>query len=142
MPQSQQIMLIVAIILALDALIVWALLRALRVMAWGPMQASHPPREVVEPSVARNFQSFSFDWFNMGWCVHVVVDEQCLHLRPSAFLRLIGCGPMSIPWEAIELKSKPGRWPFMRAKVGKVEVQGPKWCMRLADRSTPPPDQG
>ncbi|MDX2132004.1 MAG: hypothetical protein SFY69_08130 [Planctomycetota bacterium] len=134
MPQSQQIILIVAILLAVDALIVWVLLHSFRAYTWGPLQQAYPPRDVVEPSVSRNFQSFSFDLFNMGFCVHVVVDEHCLHLRPSALLRLIGCGPMSIPWDAIDFKGGRGRWLWRRAKIGKVAVMGPLWCMRLAER--------
>ncbi len=127
-----QITLLVAGMLTMDTVIVGALLAGLKSGTWDPLTKKFPPRPVVEPSERRDFQSFAFDMFNLGFCIHVTIDEHCLHLHPAAILRWTGATPMSIPWDAIELKDKPDRKWGLKARVHKTTVKGPTWCMKLA----------
>jgi len=127
-----QVTLLVAGLIALDVMIIGMIAAGFRTGTWGPLEKAHPPRSPVTPNERREFQSFAFDLYNVSWSVHVTIDEHCLHLHPAAILRWAGAGPMSIPWDAIELKDPPDRRWGIKAKIGGVTVKGPSWCMRVA----------
>jgi len=104
--------------------------------AWRNLAKPFPTMSMIKPNYRRNFQSFQFGQFNLGWCVHVVNDDDHLHLLPVALLRWLQCQPMSIPWKAISLASKQ---PFLKrytsVKIGLKKVTGPAWCFALCKRS-------
>jgi hypothetical protein len=107
----------------------------------------YPPQPVVEPSLRRNFQSFSINAMNLGGCLHVTLDDRCLHLQPVKVLRWMGLSEASIPWEAIKLdvsKKTSNRrrpWPhFVKVRIGKFKVTGPAWCFRMISDDLKPGD--
>jgi hypothetical protein len=127
------IAIIVAIILATDAVVVFAIIRSitepLRTLA-----RQFPPTTPAPDAVRRGFQSFSFGLVNAGWSMHVAVDEQSLHLSPNRIMRLFGIPPLSIPWTHIRV-IKRGRWYTTVRLEGdreRLEVKGPNWCLSLA----------
>ncbi|QOI99999.1 MAG: hypothetical protein HRU70_05665 [Phycisphaeraceae bacterium] len=107
---------------AINLVVVWAIVRG----GWGTLADKFPPREILPGAVRREFQSFSFDMFNFGLCVHAEADESHLHLSPAKLMRVFGCGRMSIPWSAMT-PVKPGR-----VRAGGVLIRGPRWCLDLA----------
>lgn len=128
--------LIVSIFLAVDAVVLWAIRMWIKSM-FADLAAAFPPREPAPDAVRRSFQSFAIDSINMGWSVHVAADDFGLHLRPALVMRLFGGRPLSIPWSAIELYGRRGRW-FSKAKVGgRWQMMGPSWCLTLADPRAP-----
>lgn len=129
------IALIVCVMCFSDVLVISALLAAFASNTWNPLADKYPPVPVREPSITREFQSFGFGFFNVGFCVHVTVDDQAMHLAPAKLLRWAKCRPMSIPWDAITLRNKdtpPKETGTLRATIAKEDVKGPAWCLRLA----------
>lgn len=117
----------------MDSIIVWAIFSSFRAGTWAPLAKSFPPVVPTPSAVRRDFESFSFGMFNLGWCLHVAVDEAYLHLYPAWALRVAGTTPISVPWGAVTLRPKaPKRGPI-RARLGKQNITGPAWCLRLAD---------
>lgn len=121
---------IVAMFLAMDAIVVWAILRAcgesLKQLARG-----HPPVEPEPGAVRKEFQSFKLGMLNLGYSIHVAVDASYLHLFPSLTARWIGMPPMSIPWEEITLK-RSSRIMGTHVVIGKQHLHGPNWCLSMA----------
>lgn len=126
------IWLIVSIFLAVDAVVLWAVRMWVKSM-FAELAAAFPPREPATDAVCRSFQSFSIDSINMGWSVHVAADDYGLHLRPALLMRLVAARPLSIPWKALELYGRRGRW-FSKAKIGgRWQMMGPSWALKLAE---------
>jgi len=120
-----------------DLLVAWFLIWGAMRLGWRPMMNQYPPREPAPDAVGRRFQSFRFGVINLGFSVHVVADEEHLHLRPAHFLRWCGAGPISVPWSAIRL-GKPllgGKW--MTASINGKNIAGPAWCLELANPKSP-----
>jgi len=114
---------------AWTAFLMWAILK----MLWNPLRAEFPAREPEPGAVERRFQSFKVGGLNLGCAVHAAADERFLHLTPLGALRVMGAGPVSIPWEAMEYekRSKNGKWTWVR--IGRRRVMGPSWCLGLAN---------
>ena len=96
---------------------------------WNPALKNHPPVKPADDTVCRNFQSFSLGMINMGWSVHVAVDEQYLHLSPVKFMRMLGARSASIPWEA--MKPLGGNRATVVTLDQRHRLTGPRWCMEL-----------
>jgi len=122
------VILIVAAVTAFDLALIWVVMK----VGWGPWVRQYPPQEPAPDAVAKNFQSFKFGIMNFGFCLHVKVDEEHLHLRPVMPLRWFGAGPISVPWSSIQpdRKSRIGNWLIV--KIDKKTVMGPSWCLELA----------
>ena len=100
--------------------------------AWRPLQTAFPSQAPLEPHYRRNFQSFSFGLINAGFSIHVIVDDQYLHLIPAKYLRMMGLLPVSVPWSEIQMHAKqPSFGRQARAHLGKTEVVGPAWCFEM-----------
>lgn len=125
-----QIGLLIAGAVVLELGFIYVVLRALMAGSFGRLSAKFPGQEPTPEAVRKNFQSFKIGMVNAGFSVHVAVDEHFLHLYPAAILRWSGARPVSVPWSEIELKGKWG--PYRRAKVGGVDMSGPRWCLDLA----------
>ncbi|MBX3402656.1 MAG: hypothetical protein KF699_04500 [Phycisphaeraceae bacterium] len=126
------IWLIVSIFIAVDAVVLWAVRMWVKHM-FVDLAAAFPPREPAADAVRRSFQSFAIDSINMGWSVHVAADDYGLHLRPALLMRLFGGQALSIPWTAIALHGRRGRW-FSKSRIaGRWQLMGPSWCLRLAE---------
>ncbi len=117
--------------IAVDAMIVLVVGRLLVSTLWKPLAHGHEHVEPLPDAVRKNFQSFRIATANFGFCVHVAVDENRLHLLPARFLRWFGARPMSIPWDQVNLKKRGGHWSSV--KIGKRSVHGPAWCLNLAE---------
>ncbi|MEO1534442.1 MAG: hypothetical protein AAFS11_02630 [Planctomycetota bacterium] len=129
-----QLAIFISLFLAVDAVIVWVVLRG-AAGGWNGLAEKHPQTTPIEPSETRRFQSFALGMFNLGFCIHVTADPERLHLMPVTPMRLLGMRPMSLPWEALDLKP-PGRrknWRTARVGVG-LDLHGPAWCLGLAER--------
>jgi hypothetical protein len=119
--------------LLMDTIIVSTLLKA----AWGmlPARAAAP---TGADAVRRDFQSFKIGMYNLGYCIHVAVDDAYLHLLPTAILRWAGAKPVSIPWEDVEfLRRKGTKWAEVR--IVKQKVLGPAWALEIAEAVTQQP---
>lgn len=126
----------VAIYLAVDAIVIVAVFRiVLEVLA--PLVKACPPIEPKPDAVRKNFQSFSFGMANFGGCVHVLVDDGHLHLRPAMLARWFALKPMSIRWDQITWlgPARLGKYRkggSSKVKVENIEIRGPGWCLDLA----------
>jgi hypothetical protein len=125
------VLIIIPIILAVDALVVYAIASGMA-STWNTMARKYPGTEPAPGAVRRNFQSFSIGIFNMGWCVHVAVDDDRLHLLPARVMRWAGARAISVPWEEVAYV-RPVRWgKYARVRIGRQELTGPAWALDLA----------
>jgi hypothetical protein len=124
---------IVLAIIAFDVgfatLLVWAMIRG----NWHPLLRSFPARPPADGAVGRRFQSFRLGLMNLGGCIHVAADEFHLHLTPVRVLQWLSMRPVSIPWEAIELRGSRAGRRYREARILGKHVLGPAWCLDLAD---------
>ncbi|MHC4428453.1 MAG: hypothetical protein ACYS0D_07590 [Planctomycetota bacterium] len=112
----------------LVACIIWFILR----VSWGKLERLFPAQAPAADAVSRRFQSFRLNLLNLGFAVHVTVDEGHLHLDAVRILRWLGARPMSIPWEQISIVKRHGsRWTA--AKIDSFTLHGPAWCLSLAE---------
>jgi hypothetical protein len=127
---------IVLVVLAADLTIMGLVFWGIARVVWnGPFGAYHS-QPVAPDAVTGSFQTFRVGLANLGGCVHVAADEACLHLTPVRPLRWLGARAASIPWDAIRIskRSRNGRW--ITAHVGRTTLQGPAWCLGLAEPVT------
>jgi hypothetical protein len=115
----------------------YAIVRFIVSQFWGPLPRSFPPQPPRDDALRRTFQSFRLGPCNFGYCVHVAVDEEHLHLEPARFLRWLGALPASVPWAAITLTGPPRRG-WRKAKIARQDLMGPDWCLELAGRGDEP----
>ncbi|MEM1330476.1 MAG: hypothetical protein AAGG07_07940 [Planctomycetota bacterium] len=121
----------------IDAVIAFFVVRALVKGAFNDMARAHPATDPLPDAVSKRFQSFQIGIVNLGLCVHVAVDDECLHLTPIKLFRCIGALPSSVPWSAVEPVGKPGK-RRAKVKIGMTQLRGPAWALSLA---TPPPTE-
>ena len=125
----QLIIAVVALLTAMDVVIIWSIVR----FGWGSLPRAFPARDPLADAVSRRHQSFRVNLLNFGFCINVAVDEQHLHLTPIKPLRLLGAKGSSIPWESIRIKKRSPRGRWLTAKAGSHTIKGPAWCLELAD---------
>lgn len=122
------ITLLVAVIVVTDLMIVGAVLSSvggsLRKLA-----AQYPPSPPLPGAVRREFQSMRIDMCNLGYSVHIEVDERCVHLYPSATMRLLKLPGASIPWGAFS-NVKPKGKHYATAHLAGADVMLPLWAMQ------------
>lgn len=120
-------------VVALEMVVVFGLVVPAIVRgSWGTLATRFPAVEAGPGAVRREFQSFKFGLLNLGWSVHVEVDDAYLHLRPALVARLVGCRAMSVPWD--EVRSTGSRFLGTRGVlIGRTRVSGPAWCLDLAE---------
>lgn len=123
--------LIVLCVIVFDVLFALLIGRAFIGSLWNTLAKQYKAIEPGTDAVRKNFQSFRFGPVNLGFCVHVAVDEQFLHLLPSRFLRMCGALPISLPWDAITMKKKGRRYSTIT--IGRQNIHGPTWCLGIAD---------
>lgn len=126
MPAWAVAAIVVPCFIGLDLLIVSALMRA----GWSELTQDFPASPPAPGAVRRNLQSFKAGMYNFGFCVHVAVDEDYLHLLPARLVRWFGGRPASIPWGSIILL-KPGRRQT-KVKIKSATITGPTWCLAMA----------
>ncbi len=123
---------IIPLILAGTTVLDYFIIRFVMSRCWGHLPRSFPPQPAREDAVRRTFQSFRLGQCNFGYCIHVAVDEEFLHLEPARLIRWLGAGTASIPWSAIRLTGPPrGEW--LTAQVADRKFMGPAWCLQLAE---------
>ena len=128
MPFQFLIPLIIVFDLLLAATVVGLIVRS----SWKPLEVFFPAQVPSDTSYGRKFQSFSFGLVNYGFSIHVVIDDEFLHLTPIWIVSQFGLKPISIPWEAIEpLPTTKSAIRTLRVKIRKQTVIGPKWCFEL-----------
>jgi len=126
------IAIIVAVFLVVDTLVVGVLIGYFVRNTWQTIATRWPARPIAEDAVRRPFQSFSIGIVNLGWSIHVAVDEAYLHLDPARFWRWFGATRASVPWGAMELIGRiRGKWATVR--IGAQRIDGPAWCLGLVD---------
>lgn len=126
------IILAVLLFVIFDGVLMWALFGHLRSSIWNPLADRFPHRNPAPDAVRRDFQSLSVGLFNLGWMIHITVDDECLHLEPCAICRWIGLKSMSVPWDEVRpvRRSVTGWWATVR--IGNTTMRGPAWCFSLA----------
>ena len=118
--------------IAVSLLVLVSLLGSLGIAAgcivgmWNPVMKPWPPFEPAPEAVHRNFQSFKLGLLNLGWSVHVSVDQSHLHLRPARLIRWMGAASGSIPWNVMRPVSST------MVNIADHTLIGPRWCMELA----------
>lgn len=133
----QTIALIVIPIALVDTIVIGAVFNYAINGGWKAIERQFPGRPAAPDAIRRNFGSMRIGIANFGNCVHFEADAAYLHLRPTWFLRRLGCGAASIPWDAIT-SVKKGRFGTARAKLGRTHVVAPWELLRLADPSSVP----
>jgi len=124
---------IILVIVAFELTTVIAVVGLLIQSTWFPLAQRYPRKNVLEPSTRRNFQSFNIGVLGLGYSVHVIVDDEHLHLLPSAILGFFKCSKISIPWDDIVLAKKQPIFRWLRScELGKFKIVGPAWCFKLA----------
>lgn len=99
-------------------------------MLWRPMLGGFPPQPAALDAARRRYQSFSIGVVNMGFSIHVAVDDDFLHLEPLWIWQVLGACPVSIPWSAITPAPQSAVVLFGRAvRVNGHTLVGPKWCL-------------
>ena len=122
----------VIVFVIVDMIVGVVLVKYLARSVWRPLTTRWPAQDIAEDAVRRRFQSFRIGLVNLGWSIHVAVDERHLHLEPAGFWRRLGLERASIAWSAMEFVGTPGRrWATVR--LGPHRIQGPAWCLELVD---------
>jgi hypothetical protein len=104
--------------------------------AWRPLAKQFNAMPFLEQHYRKNFQSFHFGNYSLGRSVHVVIDDDHLHLLPALILRCFQCRAISIPWQAMKLTTKqPLMKSFRTVQIGGIKVLGPAWCFELVSPS-------
>lgn len=130
---GSNVIILVAVILAVDGCIVPLVISAVVNANWNPMAEKYPPVPVKGDAVRRDFQSFAVGSLKLGWCIHVAVDDGHLHLYPCWFARRISVKPASIPWHKLERESMRGVYAQVRLpELLATSLRGPRWCLDLA----------
>ncbi len=121
---------IVGLLTAVDAVIIWSIVR----FGWGSLPRAFPAHDPLADAVSRKHQSFRINLLNFGFCINVAIDERHLHLMPIKLLRVLGAKGSSIPWDSIRIEKRSigGRW--LTAKAGSHTIKGPAWCLELAEK--------
>ncbi len=129
-----KLIILVAVIDALVTVVVlWAVVR----FGWKPFAQHFLPRRKDPDAVERRFQSFRLGVLHLGFCIHVAADEGHLHLQPAALLRFFGAQTASIPWSSIKIQKHSRTGRSITAKINQRTLQGPAWCLSLAEPITP-----
>jgi hypothetical protein len=130
---GNNILILVAVIVGVDALIIPLIVGAVVDANWNPIAQKYPPVGPSPDAVRRNFQSFAIGSLSLGWCIHVAADERCLHLNPCWIARCIRARPASIPWQKLALESAIGKHAVaILPELPSIRVRGPRWCLELS----------
>ncbi len=129
---TPQVFILVACIVGFDLLIIPVLIGAVVRSNWNPLADRFPAIDPALDAVRRNFQSFSSGSLSLGGCIHVAVDDRCLHLQPAWLARRLGVAAASIPWDNITIRRLGSRSAKVRIESTQVELTGPRWCLELA----------
>ena len=120
---------VVGIILA-DVIVASTLVGSMTRVCWGTFLKAFPPKPILDEHVRRNFQSYSIGIFNLGGCIHTIVDDDHLHLIPIRLLRWFGSTRVSIPWNEVKEHPRPGKWKrTVQVKIANQNVTGPRWAL-------------
>ncbi len=98
---------------------------------WKPLEEAHPAVEPGEDAVRRNFQSIRIDMMNLGYCVHLAVDAEHLHIEPALLLRLLRARTMSLPWEALRVEKH--RKSMSKVRLGSHTLTLPRWAAEMVE---------
>ncbi len=121
---------IAAVVIGFDAVFIPLLVFGLVQGCWVPLQDRYPEQQREPDAVRKTFQSIRIDLFNLGFCVHLAVDSQHLHIEPAWLLRKVRARTISVPWEAIAGYKQRGR--YAKVKLGTTTLTAPAWAMGLA----------
>lgn len=131
---------IVAVVLLIDCVVVWAVLSMVRDSFFEPLHRIFPPRAMLEAAVEKRFQSMSSGMVNMGGCMHIAVDAEHVHVAPAWAVRRLGGKAFAVPLAEVSVtdqaklaKAKWGWWP-VAGRFGTVEVSAPAWVFREVSR--------
>lgn len=137
------ITILVAAIVLIDLMIVGAILSAVSASI-REISKPFPPVTPAPDAITKNFQSFRLGLIGLGNSIHVSVDDRYLHLRPSMLARWIRVPPISVPWTQVQvigptsLSSRLKLGKSLKAKLGTLDIEGPQWCLQLAQAPTQP----
>jgi len=123
---------IIPLIIAFDLLVAATVVSLLFRISWKPLEPHFSAQPPSETSYGRKFQSFSIGPVNYGFAIHVIIDDQYLHLSPAWIVSRFGLKPISIPWNAIQpLSPTMPTGKTARVQARKQTITGPEWCFEL-----------
>jgi len=132
---------IVIIFCLLETVVLTTVIGSVVTTFWAPLAKQFPGKAFEPDAFRRNFQSISLGAISFGGCVHIVADDNFLHLIPSRFLSIFGCTSVSIPWEKI---GKPSKQPYFSKRWANITVDHhskiltiPRWCMDIKNTIRP-----
>lgn len=120
---------IVALFVIVDLVVVGAVMTFAMESTLGKLSKAFPGQAIDATAKRRNFQSMSSGMVNLGFCIHIAVDDAYLHIVPSGFLRLFKAKAASIPWDAVELTPEGGSKRWVDVKAAGVEMKLPAWIL-------------
>lgn len=124
---------ILAIFLAMDAIIVGAIIYSMRESGWGRVARAHPavfgPMD-VQGKIA---WGMGIGLLNAGACFRIWGDKTHLHFDPVLLGKLVRLSPASIPWDSMRVE-KPGRWT-VTVHVDRSDLRLPVWAVAEAPDS-------
>ncbi len=121
---------IVAIVVGFEAVFIPLLVFGLVQGSWVPLQDKFPAEQREADAVRKQFQSIRIDMFNLGFCAHLAVDSQHMHIEPAWLLRKARAKTISVPWQAMAGYKQRGR--YAKVKLGGTTLTAPAWAMELA----------
>lgn len=127
---------IIPSVIVMALLIVAAVVGLIVRRVWKPLEAFFPAQQPMEPSIGRRYQSFKIGNVNLGFSIHVRIDDNYLHLRPAWTVNWFGLKPVSIPWDSIHaVPNSVLKQHKTKVKIRKQTITGPKWCFGLGMQS-------
>ena len=124
---------IIVLFIIADVLVAGGAIATCLRLLWHPLYLTYAPQSPANDAVRKQFQSFRVGVLNLGYSIHVAVDENHLHLIPAKVLRWLGAKPTSIPWHAIEFIKRSRFTKSAIVRIGKRRIVGPIWCLQLAE---------
>lgn len=133
---TTQILLLVGVFLVMDTVIVGAIISAIVSSSFGVLSKKYPAVPMLPGAVYREFQDAAFGSSNFGKCVHIGVDENGLHLFPSAIIRWAGGKPATIPWTMVELVPDTKNRRLVKCTLAGIKSRLPAWCFDVQTPAT------
>ncbi|MEN0021566.1 MAG: hypothetical protein AAF747_11880 [Planctomycetota bacterium] len=121
---------LVCVFLAVDAVVVFAVVKYGVREPFAKLAAKYPPTEPAHDAESRRRQGISYGLANLGWSFTISVDAEFVHLEPNKLARLFGGRAVSLPRGALQRRSGGVMLTPYRIDIGE-EIYLPKWVGRL-----------
>jgi hypothetical protein len=136
-----QIVLLVAALLAMDVVVVSAIMVGFTQSFFSRLAKRFPAVAPGEGAIRKEFQSVRVNSANFSRCVHITIDDERIHFEPARMLRWYGGVTVSVPWSEIEAMPQTlGARRWMKCKIAGISATIPTWCVDEAAGGGPVDD--